>query len=69
MKVVRYADRADLMARRFDELTKPTFPEYMNQSEVADLYWGRTSSVWDSNDTATLKDRSGVVIDSYTVRK
>jgi GNAT superfamily N-acetyltransferase len=41
MNVVRYADRADLMARRFDELTKPTFPEYMNQSEVADLYWDR----------------------------
>ena len=35
----------------------------------ADLYWGRTSSVWDSNDTATLKDRNGVVVDSYTVRK
>ena len=41
MNVVRYADRADLMARRFHELTKPTFPEYMNQSEVADLYWDR----------------------------
>lgn len=36
---------------------------------AADLYWGRPSSVWDSNDTATLKDRSGVVIDSYTVRR
>ena len=41
MKVVRYAEREDLMARRYQELTKPTFPEYMNQSEVADLYWGR----------------------------
>lgn len=41
MKVVRYADRRDLMARRYEELTKPTFPEYMNQSEVADLYWDR----------------------------
>ena len=41
MNVVRYADRADLMARRYEELTKPTFPEYMNQSEVADLYWDR----------------------------
>ena len=29
------------MSRRFEELTKPTFPEYMNQSEAADLYWGR----------------------------
>ena len=41
MNVVRYADRDDLMARRFEELSKPTFPEYMNQSEAADLYWGR----------------------------
>ena len=41
MKIVRYADRPDLMARRFEELTKPTFPEYMNQNETADRYWGR----------------------------
>ena len=41
MKIVRYADREDLMSRRFEELTKPTFPEYMNQSETADRYWGR----------------------------
>jgi hypothetical protein len=41
MNVVRYVDREDLMARRYEELTKPTFPEYMNQSEAADLYWGR----------------------------
>jgi hypothetical protein len=30
MKVVRYVDRGDLMARRYEELSKPTFPEYMN---------------------------------------
>jgi hypothetical protein len=41
MKVVRYVDRGDLMARRYEELSKPTFPEYMNQSEVAGRYWGR----------------------------
>jgi len=41
VKVVRYADRVDLKARRYEELSKPTFPEYMNQSEVADLYWDR----------------------------
>ncbi len=41
MKIVRYADRPDLMARRYEELTKPTFPEYMNQNEPGDLYWGR----------------------------
>lgn len=36
---------------------------------ATDLYWGRTAAVWDANDTATLKDRSGIVIDSYTIRK
>ncbi len=41
MKIVRYADRPDLMERRFEELSQPTFPEYMNQSDAADLYWGR----------------------------
>jgi GNAT superfamily N-acetyltransferase len=41
MRIVRYADRPDLRSRRFDELSRPTFPEYMNQSEAADLYWGR----------------------------
>jgi len=37
MKVVRYVDRPDLRARRYEELTKPTFPEYMNQNEQAQL--------------------------------
>jgi hypothetical protein len=41
MNVVRYADRDDLMGRRYEELARLTFPEYMNQSEVADLYWDR----------------------------
>ena len=41
MTVVRYADREDLRARRFEELTRRTFPEYMNRSEAAELYWGR----------------------------
>lgn len=41
MNVVRYADRPDLLARRFEELTRPTFPEYMNNNEPGELYWGR----------------------------
>jgi len=41
MNVVRYADRPDLMARRYEELSKPTFAEYMNQNEPGDLYWRR----------------------------
>jgi GNAT superfamily N-acetyltransferase len=41
VKLVRYADRPDLLARRFEELTRPTFPEYMNHNEPGRLYWGR----------------------------
>jgi GNAT superfamily N-acetyltransferase len=41
VNVVRYADRPDLRARRYEELTKPTFPEYMNHNEPGDLYWDR----------------------------
>ena len=41
MNVVRYADRPDLLERRYEELTKPTFPEYMNENEPGKLYWRR----------------------------
>ena len=41
MKIVRYADRPDLLERRFEELTRPTFPAYMNENEPGNLYWGR----------------------------
>lgn len=41
MNVVRYVDRPDLRARRYEELTRPTFPEYMNNNEPGDLYWDR----------------------------
>ena len=40
MNLVRYADRPDLRARRFDELTRPTFPEYLNHNEPG-KDWGR----------------------------
>ena len=41
MKLVRYADRPDLRAIRFETLTKPTFPEYMNHNAPGAKYWGR----------------------------
>jgi GNAT superfamily N-acetyltransferase len=41
VKIVRYADRPDLTERRFEELTRPTFPAYMNENEPGNLYWGR----------------------------
>ena len=41
VKLVRYADRPDLLERRFEQLTRPTFPAYMNENEPGNLYWGR----------------------------
>lgn len=41
MKVVRYADRPDLRERRFEELSKRTFPTFMHHNEPGGKYWGR----------------------------
>jgi GNAT superfamily N-acetyltransferase len=40
MKLVRYADRPDLLEVRFDRLVAQTFPEYMNHNEPG-RNWGR----------------------------
>jgi GNAT superfamily N-acetyltransferase len=44
VKLVRYADRPDLRARRLDELSRRTFPEYMHHNEPGRLYWSRLYS-------------------------
>ena len=41
MELVRYVDRPDLRAIRFQTLTRRTFPEYMNHNEPGGRYWGR----------------------------
>jgi GNAT superfamily N-acetyltransferase len=41
VNVVRYADRPDLRAIRFETLSKPAFPEYMNHNVPGGKYWGR----------------------------
>jgi GNAT superfamily N-acetyltransferase len=41
VKFVRYADRPDLLERRFEELSRPAFPAYMNENEPGNLYWDR----------------------------
>ena len=40
MRLVRYADRPDLLERRYEELIRPTFPEYMDHNEPG-RNWGR----------------------------
>jgi hypothetical protein len=44
MKLVRYAEREDLRARRHSELARATFPPYMHESDVGNRYWGRLYS-------------------------
>lgn len=41
MKLVRYADRADLRELRYERLSAVTFPEYMHHNTPGNLYWGR----------------------------
>ncbi|CAN5344162.1 hypothetical protein BH18ACT12_BH18ACT12_14770 [soil metagenome] len=41
MRVVRYADHPELRAIRFDVLSRPTFPQYMNENVPGNKYWGR----------------------------
>jgi hypothetical protein len=41
VKLVRYADRPDLLERRHAELSQPTFPEYMHHNAPAARFWSR----------------------------
>ena len=41
VKLVRYADRPDLLEIRFERLSAVTFPEYMHHNTPGNLYWGR----------------------------
>jgi GNAT superfamily N-acetyltransferase len=41
VKLIRYADRPDLEEIRFELLSAPAFPEYMNHNVPGNLYWGR----------------------------
>ena len=41
MRLVRYADRPDPLAIRFETLTRRTFPTYMNHNEPGGRFWAR----------------------------
>jgi GNAT superfamily N-acetyltransferase len=55
MKLVRYADRPDLRARRHPELARVTFPPYMHESEIGNRYWGRLYSDFPEFQVALLE--------------
>jgi GNAT superfamily N-acetyltransferase len=41
VKLVRYADRPDLLEIRVEQLSKRTFPEFMHHNESGGRYWDR----------------------------
>ena len=41
MELVRYADRPDLRAIRWQTLSRRTFPEFMHHNQTGTRYWGR----------------------------
>jgi GNAT superfamily N-acetyltransferase len=41
MEPVRYADRPDLRAIRYEQLSKATFPEYLQHNETGNRLWPR----------------------------
>jgi GNAT superfamily N-acetyltransferase len=41
VNLCRYADRPDLLERRYRTLSAVTFPEYMQHNDPGNLYWGR----------------------------
>jgi hypothetical protein len=55
LTLVRYADRPDLRARRFAELSGATFPEYMHNNEPGNRYWGRLYSDFPEFQVALLE--------------
>ena len=56
MKLVRYADRPDLLEIRFEQLSRPTFPEYMHNNEPGNKYWGRLYSDFPDFQVGLLDD-------------
>jgi GNAT superfamily N-acetyltransferase len=66
MKLVRYADRADLRSRRFQELTRLTFPEYMNHNLPGGKYWGRLYTDFPEFQVALL-DGAELVAEAHAV--
>jgi GNAT superfamily N-acetyltransferase len=41
VRLVRYADEPELLAIRFDVLSRQTFPEYIQNNVPGNKYWGR----------------------------
>ena len=66
MRLVRYADRPDLRERRYEELSRRTFPEYMHHNEPGGLYWGRLYTAFPDFQVA-LVDGDDLLAEAHAV--
>ena len=66
MKLVRYADREDLLDRRYETLSIRTFPEYMHHNEPGRKYWSRLYSDFPDFQVALL-DGDELVAEAHAV--
>ena len=66
MKLVRYADREDLLDQRYETLSIRTFPEYMHHNEPGRKYWSRLYSDFPDFQVALL-DGDELVAEAHAV--
>jgi GNAT superfamily N-acetyltransferase len=56
MRLIRYADEPELRAIRFDVLSSPAFPEYLNENVPGNLYWDRLYEMFPDFQLALVDD-------------
>jgi len=66
VKIVRYADRPDLIEVRSEKLSRRTFPEYMNLNEPGGKYWDRLYEIFPDFQVALL-DGEELVAEAHAV--
>jgi GNAT superfamily N-acetyltransferase len=66
VRLVRYADRPDLLELRVDTLSRRTFPEYMHHNEPGGKYWGRLYTDFPDFQVALL-DGEELVAEAHAV--
>lgn len=66
MRLVRYADREDLLDIRYETLSLRTFPEYMHHNEPGGKYWSRLYTDFPDFQVALL-DGEELVAEAHAV--
>lgn len=66
MELVRYVDRPDLLDRRLEELSLPSFPEYMFHNEPGDDHWDRLYGAFPDFQVA-LVDGDELVAEAHAI--